>query len=173
MTWGEVMYESRDHIPWVVAGCLCACFAPKHNRAGVVQGAAIMLAAWFAYNSIWTPQSIAVALSSTIGTQIEYEAVWSFTDALAAMVVMAAWGEQWWAIAIWATLTIQCSGHVASQFGITPWGPYRMLLDSVFTIQWAVFILIGGPGIVDRILHILRRSRDFLSASRPALQQAA
>lgn len=173
MPWGQVFAGSLPHAALVAAGFVCLAFSPKHERAAAFSAAALFAAVWLAYLSTWTDQSMTHAISALAGTNIEYEAVWSFTDALTAMVVMAMWGERWWALALWLTLTIQCSGHVASQFGLAPWGPYRALLDGIFTIQWAIFILIGGPGLVDHIFHLLRRCRDFLSPSRTALQQAS
>lgn len=143
------------------AMCLCATFFAAHvrvNRGGATALAGMMTLGWFVYVLAWTSFNPGDAFQAA-GVPITNKDLWSIMDALfAAVALMLAWSV-WWGWALWASALVATFAHLLFKAGAYDFEAYSRVLDNNLRAQIALFLLIGGRGVSDRLLSIrlLRR----------------
>ncbi len=153
--------------------CLCAVFFAAHarvNRGGAISLAVIMTIGWAFYVSAWTPANPGAALKAA-GVGITNKDLWAINDALfGAAAIGLAWSV-WWGWAFWMAALTATAAHLAYKFGGQDFETYSTLLDNILRAQIALFFLIGGRGVADRLLHFRGRSRNARRPSGAAFQR--
>lgn len=129
-----------------------ATYVDKDRRGEAVAAALVLLAVWVLYVLSWTPLSLARGASAVLDVKVSSQDLWPVVDALAAMGIVLACFRRWWGWALWATLAAQVLIHYGNQQWSFDFGTYSHVLDGLFLAQIAIFILIGGRGVVD-LLH--------------------
>lgn len=154
--------------------CLCAIFFAAHvreNRSGAMALACLMTAGWVLYVSAWSPANPGAALKA-LGVPIVNKDLWAMSDALfGAAAIGLAWFT-WWGWAFWMAALTATGAHLAYKFGADDFEAYSTLLDNILRAQIALFFLIGGRGVADRLLslRVLRRLRG---SAAPAFHKEA
>jgi hypothetical protein len=149
--------------------CLCAVFFAAHardNRSGAIGLACVMTAGWALYVSAWTPANPGAALG------IANKDLWAISDALfGAAAIGLAWAV-WWGWAFWMAALTATGAHLAYKFWGHDFEAYSTLLDNLLRAQIALFFMIGGRGVADRVLRGCRRLRDAWRAAYPAFSRS-
>lgn len=146
--------------------CAAAVFAAAHvpvgRRAAIILAAALF-ANWLLYVLAWTPFKPAALFDGLLSSKD----LWAIMDGLCGMLAVAIAHRYWWGWAMWSAAVMQEFAHGAYLFGLVEFGgrgfldlsTYSGALNTIFLAQVALFLLIGGRGIGDRIHHNLDRLR--------------
>lgn len=137
-----------------------AAHAPDHRSAAVTL-AALMTLGWAFYVSAWTDASPAMALAA-LGLPVTNKDMWSVMDALFGFAAIALAFMTWWGWALWATALTATAMHLSYRYGAGDFDAYSHVLDKILLAQMAIFYVIGGRGVADRIARVGTRCRRIL-----------
>jgi hypothetical protein len=140
--------------------------APAEQRRQLLLCWALISLDWLTYVMAWTPYSIHFGLKA-LGLPVRNEDIWCLVDALTAAAIVGVAYERQWCWALWACLALQVVGHNLHELFGTPFEPYTRFLDKLFWGQVGCFLLVGGPGVSDRVAYYYRRFRDGLGSRSP------
>jgi hypothetical protein len=133
-----------------------AAHAPKGERLAASILAGGLLANWLFVAWTYAPMSPQAAIRSW-GLPIHATDLWAVADlALGALAVRVGW-HRWWG---WAVFSL-CMAHLCMHPARPLIGDelYTFWLDKILLAQVAVFILIGGRGIANRLSFRARLHR--------------
>ena len=126
------------------------------------------------YDLIGTDISPAYLINHSLGyLAVSHEAIWAYTDALTAVLIVIVCYKFWWAYALWALYTMQLYMHYLRNASVMDFSAYSYILDLLFVALVAVFVTVGGKGTLD---HVHRLAGDlhvrWFRSFRGALQRA-
>jgi len=165
----------------LAATLVVAAFARDEDRVALWSASIIVSVDWVLYNAPWhgwglRPLTIAIDafcrehLAFTPGT-LPNSAAWAVQDTIASVLVIGLLRirKSLWIIVIWSILVGQvgCSATYAF-IGDAIWKPYQDALDYSFGSLLVVIAIVGGRGLGDRAVCLIRRIRDhYHHRSRP------
>lgn len=139
-----------------------ACAATFGFAAHVVSGrreamilSALLFANWAQYVLSWTPYNPTEILYRA-GLPIEGNTLWMLIDAIIGSSSVVIAFRFWWGWALWLSSIAQLFLHAGYKDGLYDFQSYSSCLDWVLKAQIAVFFLIGGRGVRDRLADLHR-----------------
>lgn len=127
--------------------------APSEDRRRAVAVSVLLFANWVCFVLAWTDYKPKLVFAA-VGMPLTNIDMWALLDALAASCIIAVAYDRWWGLALWGMLVAQLAGHSLYQGGLVAYAPYSAALDALFLAQVAVFLLLGGGGIVNLVARI-------------------
>lgn len=152
-----------DSVDIGVNGIACAAaiwFAAHHSMEA--KRAAIALAiGWLFYVSAWLPDGYNPRDIIYIGTgeKIASPQLWSMMDCVVALYIAYVGFPKWWSLVLWLSFTVQINFHILRLVDVFDFQTYSSILDKIFIIQIAVFLVLGWPNVRSRIAHIIANHR--------------
>lgn len=131
----------------------------------------LMTAGWAFYVAAWTSADPGASLQA-IGLPLTNKDLWSISDAMFGVAAMAFAWSVWWGWAFWLIALVQVAAHIGYKFTGHDFAAYAAVLDNLLRAQIALFFIIGGRGVADRVLRACRRLRDAGRTAYPAFQRS-
>lgn len=142
----------------VLAGLFATSCRGQAERRQLLLCWVVIASTWVAYISAWAPASPHRILLSA-GVSISSPDLWSISDTIGTLTILAIAYNRLWGFALWLFLGVQIIGHEVQRLYPADFAPYTAYLDLWFRAQLATFVIIGGPGVWDRINHYFSRLR--------------
>jgi len=143
-----------------LAAILFATHAPKGQCRVASAAALALLGNWLVCRLPYTGPGFA---------QTHYLELWTVADLGFGLTAIALGFRHWWGWALLSFAIAQQLCHLTHMaLGA---GAYLDALDGLLRAQIAVFILIGGKGVADRLYRAVDRGWHVLRASDPAFQK--
>lgn len=131
-------------------------FAASHSiearKAGLafLAGWLFFIAAWLPDG--WNPRDIIYSVS---GDKIKSPQLWIASDTILMIYIAILAIRQWWGIVIVLSLAVQIAFHVTRIMDVFDFATYSNILDKIFIVQIAVFLVLGWPNVRDRLRHFV------------------
>ena len=101
--------------------------------------------------------------------ETHYLELWTAADLIFGLAAIALGFRHWWG---WAQLGFAIAQQICHLTNVVLGASaYLDALDGLLRAQIAVFILIGGKGVADRLYRAVDRCRNVFRASYPAFQK--
>lgn len=142
----------------MAAGLISAAFHPLEARKAAIA----FFIGWLFYISAWLPDGFNPRDIIYIGTgeKIASPQLWAMMDCVVALYIAYIGFPSWWSLVLWLSFTIQINFHILRLFDVFDFSTYSSILDKIFIIQIAVFLVLGWPNarnfIADTISHYRR-----------------
>ena len=147
-----------------LALCLAAIVFALHAPAGQRRTASTVAVALVAN---WAVCGLAYSGPSLV--QRHYIDLWTVADLLFGLFALKHGYRHWWGWALWAsTIAQQCLHITHTAIGAAY---YLDALDGLLRAQIAIFILLGGKGVADRLYRCADRCWHVFRAGNPAFQK--
>lgn len=152
-----------------VYGALCAgalvasAHAPVGQRRECTLMAIAVLANWELYVLSYTPYSLAVLFA---GAHPDDVFAWAIADVICGCAAILLAFDRWWGWALWGLSVIQLAMHAGEKLHLFGDVFYTDRLDNLLLAQLAIFFLVGGGGVWNRITDISRRASRAIGSHR-------
>lgn len=145
----ETAFISANGVACLACLGLAAC-APRHERYKACALATAFVIAWALYIMSWAPFPPA-AVFWAVGIKVTSYEMWAMQDAVVGMLAMAIARDVWFGWVIWSIAISQEVMHASFDIGVWDYGRLSHSLDTTFWATVACFMVVGGPGVWNRI----------------------
>lgn len=141
----------------MAAGLISAAFYSSEARKAAIA----FFIGWLFYVSAWLPDGYNPRDIIYIGTgeKIASPQLWSMMDCVVALYIAYVGFPKWWSLVLWLSFTVQINFHILRLVDVFDFQTYSSILDKIFIIQIAVFLVLGWPNVRSRIAHIIANHR--------------
>lgn len=122
---------------------------------------------WLFYISAWLPDGYSPRDIIYIGTgeKIASPQLWAMMDCVVSLYIAYIAFPKWWSLVLWLSFTIQINFHILRLLEVFDFQIYSSILDNIFVLQIAVFLVLGWPNVRNRIVDIISHYRRSASVT--------
>lgn len=151
--------------------CAAAIWFAAHHSMEARKSAIALTIGWLFYISAWLPDGYNPRDIIYIGTgeKIASPQLWAMMDCVVSLYIAYIAFPKWWSLVLWLSFTIQINFHILRLLEVFDFQTYSSILDNIFVLQIAVFLVLGWPNVRNLIVDIIshyRRSTSFATKGR-------
>lgn len=110
------------------------------------------------YEATWNPATNLAMIATAHGFPLRTYDLWSLLDMIGGLIALFAAGRTWWGTALFATFFTETVEHCLHfRWHINSAATNNRVLLHLFIAQCALFLTIGGAGLVEYIGHCAAR----------------